>query len=198
MDSRPLQHGTWFCGSCQTLNLAATADVLCPACGHMRDYQKGCCTNAGEYPPSRGLFPAYSEYRCADAGQGHGNDEVSGTALYGCEMVDSPVYMPEVFTDIWTCTKCGAENLDWCSECPLCGTSKEDRPQYATAPATTTFGPAGSPAQGSWYCPTCGCSNSAVHGNQCGACGVVNEHDCDFSQDLHGLVELPSVWTESV
>jgi hypothetical protein len=126
----------------------------------------------------------------------------------------------EAFSDLWICSNCGAENHNWCTECPLCGHAKDNTqapndyddlwicPEcgaenldcYDHCPlcpyirSTTGMMQAGEandyngicamkadygvvmrgPAPGVWVCTYCGCSNSAVHGNQCGACGEVN------------------------
>ncbi|KAI8938621.1 hypothetical protein NX059_004493 [Plenodomus lindquistii] len=31
-----------------------------------------------------------------------------------------PDQKPQDFNDIWTCSECGAENLDWIDLCPMC------------------------------------------------------------------------------
>jgi rubrerythrin len=178
MDPHPLRNDIWLCGMCKGVNVIKLSPSICPVCTHARDYQIGCCTNPGEYPPSTGLFPGHPGYQSPSGGEEpntyHPSCSVPDTAHYGHGTVVEPFSAPEGFNDIWTCNECGSENLDWCTECPVCGADKDAALQCSMSQAITNLSEAGSAAEGVWICSACGCSNSAVHGNQCGACGVIN------------------------
>jgi rubrerythrin len=64
MDPDPsrVRDDLWVCGACASINLVSTAPGQCPTCGHMRDYQVGCCTNPGEYLIDLSLEHQHSNY----------------------------------------------------------------------------------------------------------------------------------------
>lgn len=94
-------------------------------------------------------------------------------------LANSPIQAPQSYNDIWTCGGCGAENLDWCDQCPVCGTMRENACSPGPAPydadldlaATHSCPGAGSVAEGTWVCSECKCSNSKIH-DVCGSCGA--------------------------
>ncbi|PSN59971.1 hypothetical protein BS50DRAFT_640410 [Corynespora cassiicola Philippines] len=70
-------------------------------------------------------------------------------------------------SDVWICTECGAENLNWVNFCPICSASRSNSTTQPTAPSHQA--PPGS-SNGSWECPECGASNSSLT-NFCPLCG---------------------------
>jgi rubrerythrin len=167
MDPGPIRDDLWICGACGGTNLIPNAPYQCPACGHTRDYDIGCCRNPGEYFVDNDSSPEHQHSDHVDAqdlstsGHGHHlhNNTVSG----------------QDFDDIWTCSACGADNLEWCKEqCPVCGTMRGNSSGYIPSSDSTSHGGAGSPAAGVWTCSKCSSPNAEFHWPQCGACGHMN------------------------
>lgn len=141
--SRPVPHDTWVCGNCDAPNIIANADQRCPTCGHMRDYQQGCCANPGEHAGRSGLFPNDPELHFPQ----HFDAQDSCSLGYS---------IPTAMTG----------DLDQ----PLIQYGEFDDMPYTASPDINEAG-AGSVGDGTWVCSECGCPNSDIH-DACGACGV--------------------------
>jgi hypothetical protein len=165
----PVRQGTWVCGGCTTLNLIANADQQCPACGHERDYGSGCCTNPGEYPTGTGFFRGHPELLFSSYSYAQDvYDDASSSSLYAKSDLMPSLDPATEFDDLWICGGCGAENVDWYTECPICGTSKDAVMQL---PTFESLPGAGSVGDGVWVCSNCECPNSEIH-DSCGNCGM--------------------------
>jgi rubrerythrin len=72
--------------------------------------------------------------------------------------------------DVWICSECGAESLDWMDFCPVCG-SKKSASIEVQAPYVDVLACGPSQTSGYWECPECGSSNSALVPDFCPICG---------------------------
>ncbi|KAH6882043.1 hypothetical protein BKA58DRAFT_12277 [Alternaria rosae] len=71
-------------------------------------------------PATTTLSDLQSQTAHTNASSPHG---VSGFLHYASSVIHGP--MNDTFTDMWTCTACGADNPDWHDEvCPVCGAAK--------------------------------------------------------------------------
>ena len=76
--------------------------------------------------------------------------------------------------DTWYCSYCGGLNSNWYDVCPVDGQgTKATAPEASLVYAVsyTTYGGAGSPAPGAWYCPNCSAANSSNTPDFCPVCG---------------------------
>jgi hypothetical protein len=91
----------------------------------------------------------------------------------------------EAFSDLWICSNCGAENHNWCTECPLCGHAKDN----AQAP---------NDYDDLWICPECGAENCGWC-DHCPLCEYVKSEDA-YVNSAEGMVQVgagepaPGVW----
>ena len=154
--------------------------------GHEEDE---CCTGQGEpYSKASGLFPGYLDHQypsphaalpyypiSIDHRHSHYNSSSFASGHRGGGEVPTNGY-PQAPSDLWTCSECGAENHNWCNICGECGSctgpsnSYTNSAHYSTyeyaihdSPDYSSFGGAGSAANGSWYCTNCGGANSELN-----------------------------------
>jgi rubrerythrin len=173
MDHNRVRPDVWICGDCGASNLIANAPDRCPVCGHYRDYQSGCCTNPGERQQATGLFPGHDFARDSASQSPHQSGSLPKTThLHHHSMLSLAYPVQSSFNDMWKCNECGADNNDWCDQCPICGASKATVSYTSLSRSVTYCGGAGSPDPDAWYCENCGSSNSGLFDEQCGACGA--------------------------
>jgi hypothetical protein len=136
-----------------------------------------------QYPSTRAALPYYPapmvsyQFELATGyAHEHGHRETGETPLHN---------YPDTPNDLWICNECGSQNCNWYDLCPICNRGTRSStitisrhyytgaiPPYYDGMSTaysssssgyTSFGGAGSAADGSWYCGNCGGANSALN-----------------------------------